>query len=217
MRAGVPHVVAVRREAQLQDVAACEFATAFYYALFNGRTVKQAFEIGQQAVANCPKILRAGTEADKFLLLPEDGEHGVALCREMPDGPLVDVSPTPSAHNLPAFFPLEYIGRHADIQQLVMAATGQQKRLLSLVGPAGAPLAPPPPPSSFLATPPPAALSPPAYPPRAPHHQAWARRRSPSPPPTTCTSAPASVAASSSSLSPAPRPPPSSPPPSSPP
>jgi hypothetical protein len=34
--AGVPHVVAVRREAQLQDRAACMFAEAFYYALFKG-------------------------------------------------------------------------------------------------------------------------------------------------------------------------------------
>lgn len=32
--AGVPHVVAVRREAQLQDKAACAFADQFYFAIF---------------------------------------------------------------------------------------------------------------------------------------------------------------------------------------
>ena len=36
VEAGVPHVVAVRREAQLQDKAACVFAEALYFALFKG-------------------------------------------------------------------------------------------------------------------------------------------------------------------------------------
>ena len=279
--AGVPHVVAVRREAQLQvlstpshthptptshraplvllptpshphtlhptpptpytrqDRAACMFAEAFYYALFKGRTVRQAFDIGREAVksqphilragtrtlcicmvaymghtwdmgmghghgvcARCawclhagsrtqPRILRAGAESDKFLLLPEHGDHAVALCKALPEGPnrnpnrnpnpdpnpnpnpnlykalpegpLCDLSPTPCAHNLPAFFPLQYVGRQSEVQplvakpelepkpkpqpkpqpnpdqvqQLVAAAVGQQKRLLSLVGAAG--------------------------------------------------------------------------------
>ena len=55
--AGVPHVVAVRREAQLQDRAACMFAEAFYYALFKGRTVRQAFRgrvQGQDGAASPP-------------------------------------------------------------------------------------------------------------------------------------------------------------------
>ena len=37
MAAGVPHVVAVRREAALQDKAACAFADQFYFALFKVR------------------------------------------------------------------------------------------------------------------------------------------------------------------------------------
>ena len=90
--AGVPHVVAVRREAQLQDKAACAFADQFYFALFKGRTVQSAFDIARQAVSNDPAILRAEHESDKFLLLPANADHGVALCRGLADGPLVDLS-----------------------------------------------------------------------------------------------------------------------------
>ncbi len=50
--AGVPHVVAVKRDAALQDRAACIFAEAFYHALAVGRTVRQEsadYEYGQSA------------------------------------------------------------------------------------------------------------------------------------------------------------------------
>ena len=53
--AGVPHVVAVRRDAQLQDKAACVFAGALYHALFRGRSVANAFENGRQ-VDPCPQM-----------------------------------------------------------------------------------------------------------------------------------------------------------------
>ena len=136
--AGVPHVVAVRREAQLQDKAACAFADQFYFALFKGRTVQSAFDIARQAVSNDPAILRAEHESDKFLLLPANADHGVALCRGLADGPLVDLSPRHDAiNNLPAFFPLQFVGRQTEWQQLVAAAVGQEKRLLSLIGPRG--------------------------------------------------------------------------------
>ena len=112
--AGVPHVVAVRREAQLQDKAACAFADQFYFALFKGRTVQSAFDIAKQAVSNDPAILRAELESDKFLLLPSGADHAVALCKGLGDGPLVDLSPRLDAiNNLPAFFPLQLVGRQA--------------------------------------------------------------------------------------------------------
>ena len=135
--AGVPHVVAVRREAQLQDKAACAFADQFYFALFKGKTVQQAFNIAKQGVSNDPSILRAEVESDKFLLLPVGGNHNVALCKDVPDGPLDDCSPTPGLCNLPAFFPLQFVGRQADWHQLVTAAVGQEKRVLTLVGASG--------------------------------------------------------------------------------
>ena len=48
--AGVPHVVAVSSKEEMLDLASQEFAQAFYTALFAGKTVKAAFEIGQAAV-----------------------------------------------------------------------------------------------------------------------------------------------------------------------
>ena len=132
--AGVPHVVAVRREAQLQDKAACVFAGAFYHALFRGRTVAASFEIGKQAVANQPGILRAGEESEKFLLLPADADHAVSLCKDFAEGEAVIEAQTTISHNLPAFFPLQFLGRQAEWQQIVAAAVGQDKRLLTLVG-----------------------------------------------------------------------------------
>ena len=85
--AGVPHVVAVRREAQLQDRAACMFAEAFYYALFKGRTVRQAFDIGREAVKSQPHILRAGTRTLCICMVAYMGHtwdmgmgHGHGVC-----------------------------------------------------------------------------------------------------------------------------------------
>jgi hypothetical protein len=136
--AGVPHVVAVRREAQLQDKAACAFADQFYFALFKGKTVQQAFDIARQGVSNDPSIFRADFESDKFLLLPSQADHSVALCRGMAEGPLIDSIPHQSAiNNLPAFFPLQFIGRQVEWQQLVASAVGQEKRMLTLIGPRG--------------------------------------------------------------------------------
>ena len=69
-----------------------------------------AFDIAKQAVSNDPAILRAEYESDKFLLLPAGADHAVALCRGLPDGPLVDLSPHQDAiNNLPAFFPLHWM------------------------------------------------------------------------------------------------------------
>ena len=81
--------------------------------------MRQAFDIGREAVKNEPHILRAGAESDKFLLLPEDGDHAIALCKALPDGPLFDLSPPPCAHNLPAFFPLQFVGRQPEVPPLV--------------------------------------------------------------------------------------------------
>ena len=94
----------------------------------------QAFDIAKQAVANQPNIWRASEECDKFCLLPADGAHDVQLLGELCAGSLNDPSARLSAHNLPAFFPLQFVGRQAEWQALVSAAATRQKRLLSLSG-----------------------------------------------------------------------------------
>ena len=54
--AGVPCVVAVRLEEQLHDGAAITFTQQFYTAIASGNTVRQAFDIGKEAVANAPEL-----------------------------------------------------------------------------------------------------------------------------------------------------------------
>ena len=76
--AGVPHVVCVKKEAELLDSAALCFTRAFYLALAVGRAVADSFAIGREAVASSPHVEqeRALAEADKFLLLPRpQGPH----------------------------------------------------------------------------------------------------------------------------------------------
>ena len=94
VRAGVPHVVCCQQESQLMDSAALAFTRAFYLALAIGRTVKDSFEIGRQAVACSPSVPLPDVEMKKFVLLPENGDH---------DYPVFDANalpewPKPSSH-----------------------------------------------------------------------------------------------------------------------
>eukprot|EP00957_Ditylum_brightwellii_P203675 15335739-Ditylum_brightwellii.AAC.1 len=73
--AGVPHVVCCHQESELMDSAALAFTRAFYLALAVGRTVKDSFEIGKQAVNVSPTVPNSEEEMKKFVLLPEDGNH----------------------------------------------------------------------------------------------------------------------------------------------
>ena len=57
-RGGVPHVVAVRRDAHISDKSSKIFAKSFYLALLVGRTVRQAFDIGQATVEAAPGAAR---------------------------------------------------------------------------------------------------------------------------------------------------------------
>ena len=54
--AGVPCVVAVRLQEQLHDGAAITFTQQFYTAIASGNTVRQAFNIGREAVTNAPEL-----------------------------------------------------------------------------------------------------------------------------------------------------------------
>lgn len=77
--AGVPHVVAVRLNTRLSDVAAHTFTRAFYLSLAVGNTLQAAYDIGVQAVNSAPGVPGGGElEANKFLLLPHGDNHSVA-------------------------------------------------------------------------------------------------------------------------------------------
>ena len=72
---GIPHVVSVTAERVL-DRASLEFTDAFYTALFSGKTVASAFQLGvARLVAQYP------SEKDKFCLLGGQGnEEGHEVC-----------------------------------------------------------------------------------------------------------------------------------------
>eukprot|EP00698_Gefionella_okellyi_P001105 TRINITY_DN10996_c0_g1_i2.p1 TRINITY_DN10996_c0_g1~~TRINITY_DN10996_c0_g1_i2.p1 ORF type:complete len:780 (-),score=160.65 TRINITY_DN10996_c0_g1_i2:21-2360(-) len=133
LTAGVPHVVAVEVNTQLADVAARVFTRDFYLALAVGKTVSESYEIGKNAVRAAP-IASAEVEADKFLLLPEDGDHNVpifgdvAACNDW-TAPSMEV---PS--NLPAV-PEDFLGRNVSMFDVIR--TVLSRRLVSVTGVAG--------------------------------------------------------------------------------
>lgn len=75
--AGVPHVVAVKYDEKVTDYAARVFAEQFYLSLVTGNTVRNAFRIGVTSIR--AESSAARDDEKKFLLLPEDGNHDVAI------------------------------------------------------------------------------------------------------------------------------------------
>ena len=116
--AGVPHVVGIKCESMLADEAAHAFTGHFYFALVNGRSVRQAFDIAKQAVLNRRALEEwhiSEVEASKFLLLPEAASHDEILL------PALDMceawSPPPSRHMISPAPPDHFVGRSLDIQR----------------------------------------------------------------------------------------------------
>ena len=89
---GVPHVVAVKVAEKVSDEGARRFAKHFYMALLQGRTVRQAFSIADEAVAAGPSA-----EVEKqFLLLPLDGDHDKVIFPDLEEGdPIFDAALLP--------------------------------------------------------------------------------------------------------------------------
>ena len=80
LRAGVSHVVCVKREEKVLDRASIVFSKAFYHSLFTGRhSVTHAFEIAQARVCADGSVGLGmgggGVEADKFVYLRASAFH----------------------------------------------------------------------------------------------------------------------------------------------
>ncbi|CAM9719867.1 unnamed protein product [Scytosiphon promiscuus] len=96
VEAGVPHVVAVKREESVTDQAAQLFATQFYDALMshNGRyTVQEAFDIALHLV-NATNT-NTHPQGEHFLLLPAGRGHDVRIFDTLPEGVLIDETKSP--------------------------------------------------------------------------------------------------------------------------
>ncbi|CAM9707476.1 unnamed protein product, partial [Ectocarpus sp. 12 AP-2014] len=115
VEAGVPHVVAVKHQANVTDEEARHFSTVFYDALFeNGGkyTVKQAFDIALNFVNATHSSAPNKHAGGHFLLLPTGkeevwttaessergcGNHDVRVFETLPEGKLEDETHPPTS------------------------------------------------------------------------------------------------------------------------
>ncbi len=116
--AGVAHVVCVRLEEPVYDLAARKFARTFYLALAAGKTVQQAFDSGRASVKATPHLQGSSYEAEKFLLLPEYGKHDVAVFGDASPGAFKDATP-PAPRSYLRARPDHFIGRSAIMQEVI--------------------------------------------------------------------------------------------------
>lgn len=127
VRAGVPHVVCCNHQEALRDDAALKFTYAFYFSLAHGYTVKAAFEKGRQAVSK----RFDEQEVDKFLLLPEDGDHDDPIF----DAEVLEWNDDPGQENFIPSPPMPFIRRELDMYFLLQKILSH--RLVTLVGDQG--------------------------------------------------------------------------------
>lgn len=86
-KAGIEHVVAIRKAERVSDFAGQLFMQEFYTVLFIGKTVRQAFDSAKNVVqSGNPKQRGVQNEHSKFMLLPEDGNHDAVLFPNLPQG-----------------------------------------------------------------------------------------------------------------------------------
>jgi len=137
---GVPHVVCCQQEALLMDSAALCFTRAFYLALAFGRTLKDSFEIGKQAVLSSATVFKPVEEVGKFMLLPEDGNHDVPLFKAeevpewLPSQSTLNSFKSGAHDSLPAP-PQGFVGRETDLYHTLNLVL--KRRFVNIVGPTG--------------------------------------------------------------------------------
>lgn len=118
IKAGVPHVVAITQDEELDDQAATLFETHFYEFLFRGKhSIAAAFKDAKAAVK-----FAQFQDADKFLLMPEGGDHDVYIFSDLQNqkGTLNILKPIPAAlrNNHPAP-PDVFYGRNIDCAEII--------------------------------------------------------------------------------------------------
>jgi len=124
VQAGVPHVVAVRREAKVADLVAHEFSIEFHKHLFLGESVQEAFLHAEECIQNMPQHSKERRERqkEKFLLLPRDANHDFPLFPSWESGILEDISkPIPFHSYPPKTKPI--FGRRISLQKVVKGCT----------------------------------------------------------------------------------------------
>jgi CHAT domain len=165
MEAGCHHVIACRARERILDRTARYFMRFFYAALFKGHTVRTAFDlacVNVDAAIDASDVsnvtlsdgVAATPESKKFMLLPVDGDHDIALfpkpChrrafsapgqRQQLAVPHSVGSSSRSHHGtrrrIPTNLPsrtCHTVGRHAEVQQTIGLL--RSHRAVSIFGP----------------------------------------------------------------------------------
>jgi len=134
IEAGIQHVVAVNTKFEVTDEAASVFTKHFYNTLLNGRTIQKAFKTAKHAVAAMASSARL--DFDKFLLLPRNGKHDVAIFADLGPGELMDDTLETPTNNLPAVVS-SFVGRAIDMRHIINQLMDSGVRLLVLTGNSG--------------------------------------------------------------------------------
>jgi len=140
VNAGVPHVICSKQDSALLAVAALQFTKQLYKSLVNGFTVNDSFKRAKDAILVTPEVGNKDRyfEIDKFLLLPEDGNHDVTIfddaitsnfISDKTENDDIQTSHIPVAPDV-------FLGREVD-QRGIIDAVLDNHRLINLVGPAG--------------------------------------------------------------------------------
>ena len=151
VKAGVQHVITIRRDAPVLDLAATVFVYYFYKSLFRGDTVQEAFETAKLLVEGDPELMKIKPqleliaekrgesfvpEEDKFLLLPSDpSAHSNPLISEdVPRGELSIEEPDLPETNLPVR-PQTYTGRSIEMYHIIREVFAN--RVVTITGAGG--------------------------------------------------------------------------------
>ena len=131
--AGVDHVICCKEKDQmLSNAAASVFARHFYRALALGNTVKVSFELGKEGVKN-DGVDNAQVEMNKFVLLPEQGNHDVKVFESASSGQRRGQRERCARSGIP-YVP-RLVGRDVDAYQVLQKLV--HSRLVRVTGPPG--------------------------------------------------------------------------------
>lgn len=150
-KAGVRHVVAIKRNTTIFDRAATTFAGPFYRHLFSEDSVQQAFDMakllveGDSELAKMKPLLEFEAlikkesfipEEKKFILLPtgDPSFHQKPIFKDVPQGVLSIEETKRSKTNIPVR-PQSFRGRSSEIWQIINELL--ENRLVTITGAGG--------------------------------------------------------------------------------
>lgn len=126
--AGVRHVIASMR--RIHDVAASDFTSAFYCALFAGKSVTVAFDMASVA---CVTLGHGDADSIGFVLLPAGGDHSFVPFPSLASG-LREFPALPCAA-VPTMLVGDVFGREADTAAIVALLMRDKCRSVCISGP----------------------------------------------------------------------------------